>query len=460
MASVLVPVWRLIDRIPHHVSLPTSQPPAPRRSHFVDLTPFRRSPAFLRLWLGSGIAGIGSQMTIIAIGLHVYALTGSTAAVALVGVVGLVPMILAGIYGGLLADSFDRRTVAFIAAVVAWFSTLSLAALAWLHVDTLWLYYGLATLNAVAATIIGTTRAAIIPRLLDRELLPAASALSGISVGLQVTVGPALAGILVAGVGVQWTYTIDAILFLAAFTGILTLPKILPEGESRRPGFAAVRQGLAFVRHAPNIRLTFLLDIIAMTFGTARVLFPAVGALLIGGGAVTVGILSGALAAGVLLSSLFSGRLGGVRWQGVAIRNAIITYGACMAAFGAVLLPLGTRTGGSITEPFSTANLPALALATLALAGAGAADNVSMVFRSTMLQAAVPDSMRGRTQGLNIVVVTGGPRVGDAYIGLASMVALLWLPSLLGGILIMVLVFVIVQTHRSFLHYDAEHPTP
>jgi MFS family permease len=434
--------------------------PVARRSHFVDLTPFRHSPAFFRLWLGTGIAGIGSQMTVVAAGLHIYDLTGSTGAVALVGVLGLVPMMLAGLYGGLLADSFDRRLVAIAAETVAWLSVIGLATLAWLHIETLWIYYLLTTITAVATTIVSTTRMAIVPRLLPTELLPAASALSGISQGVQITVGPALAGVLVAGVGIQWTYTADAVLFLAAFTGVISLPAIRPEGRSEHRGLAAVREGLGFLRRAPNIRLSFLIDIIAMTFGMARVLYPAVGALVIGGGAVTVGILFAAGAIGVLLSSVFSGRLGHVRRQGLAVRNAVMAYGASMLLFGLVLLPLGTRENGSVTDSLSTANLPALALAALALAGAGAADNISSVFRNTMLQSAVPDSMRGRTQGVFIVVVTGGPRLGDAYVGLLAATTLLWLPSLLGGVLIIALVALLVRVNASFRDYDALDPRP
>jgi len=432
--------------------------PVARRSHFVDLTPFRRSPAFFRLWLGTGIAGVGSQMTVVAVGLHIYDITGSTGAVALVGVVGLLPMILAGLYGGVLADSFDRRIVAIIAETVAWISVLGLAGLAWFHIEVLWFYYVLTTLTAVATTIVSATRMAIVPRLVDKELLPAASALGGISMGIAITVGPALAGVLVATVGIQWTYTIDAVLFLAAFTGILTLPAIVPEGGRATRGIGALREGLGFLRRAPNIRLGFLIDIVAMTFGMARVLYPAVGALVIGGGAVTVGILFAAGAAGTLLSSLFSGRLGHVRRQGLAIRNAVMAYGGFMLAFGLVLVPLGTQQSGSITDSLGTADLPALVLAALALAGAGAADNVSAVFRTTMLQSAVPDSMRGRTQGIYIVVVTGGPRLGDAFVGLVVATTLLWLPSVLGGLLIVSLAAVLVRLSPSFRDYDALDP--
>ncbi|MGV8886328.1 MAG: MFS transporter [Microbacteriaceae bacterium] len=442
------------------MTTPPPEPVAVRRSHWVDLSPFRESPAFLRLWVGTNIANIGGQMTLVAVGLHVYQLTGSTPAVALVGVVGLIPMIIAGIYGGLLADSFDRRIVALLAETVAWFSVIGLALLAWFHVETLWMYYVLTTVNAVATTIVGTTRSAIVPRLIPARLLPAASALNGIGFGIAITFGPALAGILYAGVGVQWTYTIDAVLFLAAFTGIITLPPIVPEGGTRRPGFAAVAQGLSFMKRAPNIRASFVIDIIAMTFGMPRVIFPAVGALVIGGGAITVAVLTAAFAVGVFVSSVFSGRLGHVRWHGLAIRNAIMAYGTCIALFGMVLLPLGTGASGSITDSFASANLPALILASLALAGAGAADNISAVFRTSMMQSAVPDSMRGRTQGLFTVVVTGGPRIGDAWVGIVAATTLLWLPSLLGGVLIVVLAAVLVQLNQSFKRYDALDPQP
>jgi MFS family permease len=430
-----------------------SAPIEPKRSHFADLSPFRESPAFFRLWLGSTLASVGSQMTIVAVGLHLYQLTGSTASVALVGVIALVPMIVAGIYGGLLVDSFDRRTVAVVAETVAWISVIGLALLAWSHNDTLWVYYLLTTLNAVAVTIVSAARSAIVPRLLPTRLLPAAGGLNGIGFGFQVIVGPAIAGVLVATVGVQWTYTIDAMLFVAAFTGVLTLPPIRPEGATGLRGMAGIVEGLRFLRGAANIRLSFLLDIVAMTFGMPRVLLPAVGALVIGGGAVTVGILSAAFAAGTLIVGVFSGRLGSVRSHGLAIRNAIMAFGGFVLAFGVVLLLSGTR-------PDAPLNPVALVAACVILAGAGGADQVSAVFRSTMLQAAAPDNMRGRVQGVFIVVVTGGPRLGDAYVGLVAATALLWLPSLLGGVLIIGLVYLLVRHYRGFHDYDALNPVP
>ncbi|MCU1513234.1 MAG: transporter, partial [Microbacteriaceae bacterium] len=436
------------------------EPETPRRSHFVDLAPLRASPAFARLWVGGSISGIGGQMTIVAVGLHIYQLTHSTLAVALVGAFALVPMIIFGLYGGMLADAFDRRLVLLLAAVVAWGSTIALATIAWTGVEVVWPFYLLTTLNAVAATVISTVRAAVTPRLLPRRLLPAASALQGIGFGVMLTVGPALAGILVASVGFAWTYTVDVILFLSAFLGILSLPKILPEGEVQRPGLESLKYGMSFLRKAPNIRMSFIADIIAMTFGQPRVLFPAVGALVLGGGAITVGALTAASAIGALLSGVFSGRLGGVRWHGKAIRTSIMLYGGFIAGFGVVLAIVAMRLFGATPGTVADANIPAIAIASVLLAGSGAADNVSAVFRSTMLQTAVPDNMRGRLQGVFTVVVTGGPRMGDIYVGLVALAGALWLPPLLGGLLIVALLAVLVRVQRGFLSYDALDPQP
>jgi hypothetical protein len=433
-----------------------------RRGLFVDLAPLRQSPAFARLWIGSSVSGIGAQLTLVAVGLEIYDITKSTFAVALVGVISLVPLVAAGLYGGMLADAFDRRIVAIVAALVAWGTTACIALHAYLGLDNVGLLYTLTAVDAVASTIINTSRSAIIPRLIPTELLPAASALGGIGTGVQLTVGPALAGILVAVVGFPATYTVDVVLFTAAFLGIFSLPAIRPEGETQRPGLASLMFGVRFLRRSPNIRMTFIVDIVAMTFGQPRVLYPVVGAVLIGGGAITVGVLTAAYAVGALLCSVFSGRIGHVRKQGAGVNWAVSAYGLCILAFGLVLLAAqltGSRGVGSLTAGFASANLPALAGAAVALAAAGAADNVSSIFRNTILQAAAPDAMRGRLQGIFIVVVTGGPRIGDLFVGLLAAAGTVW-PPLLGGALIIALVGLLARVQPGFRKYDALNPTP
>jgi MFS family permease len=433
-----------------------------RRSHLIDLSPLSASPAFARLWVGNTLAGVGAVMTTTAVSLHIYDLTGSTFKVSLVAWFALLPMIAAGLYGGAIADRFDRRTVALSASVVAWLSTVALAAVAWAHHEAVWVFYVITTVNAVAATIASATRQAITPRLLPLSMLPQAAALNGISMGFMVTIGPAAAGVLVARVGYQWTYTADVLLFVFGFLGLWTLPRIRPEGHDGAPvgGLASVREGLAYLRRAPNIRMSFVVDIIAMTFGQPIVLFPAIGATIIGGGAVTVGLMTAAFAVGSILSSLVSGRLTGTRRQGRAIRAAITSYGAGILGLGIVLTV--TSLGGFAVESkeFADVNVPALVAASLCLALAGGSDNVSAIFRTTILQAAVPDHMRGRTQGIFTVVVTGGPRVGQMFAGSLAALSVTWLPPLIGGALVILLVWLAVARVRSFRDYDALDPQP
>ncbi|GAA4350181.1 MFS transporter [Microbacterium rhizosphaerae] len=433
--------------------------PRLRREHFIDLRPLG-TPAFARMWAGSTLSGLGGQLTIVAVMLQVYEITHDSFAVAMIAFAGLVPMMIAGLYGGMLADAFDRRVVALAAASVTFASTALLAGLTWAHLETVWWLYALSIVISAANSIVMATRAAIVPRLIPRDQLPAASALQGISYGLMVMAGPALAGLLVAFAGYAWTYSIDVVLMTSLFLGLWTLPSVRPEGDIVRPGLQSLADGWAFLRRASNIRLQYILDITAMTFGQPLALFPAVGAVLLGGGAITTGALTAAVAAGAFLSSLFSGPIGRVRHHGIGIERAIQVYGLAMLVFGLVLAAAALGWfAPPVVGPHSP-NLVLIAAAVVVLAIAGAADNVSAIYRSTMMQAAVPDSVRGRLQGIFIVVVAGGPRVGALYAGALATLTTLWLPPLLGGIVIIALVGVLVRLSPRFRAYDAAHPEP
>lgn len=426
------------------------------RGHFIDLSPLKASPAFARMWIGSALAGIGGQLTIVTVMLHVFELTASTFAVSMIAVAGLVPMILAGLYGGMLADAFDRRRVALIAASVTFAATALLAALTWTGGETIWWLYVLSMIISAANSVGMATRTAIVPRLIPRDKLAAASALNGISMGLTVMAGPALAGLLVALTGYGWTYTIDVVLMLSMFLGLWTLPSLRPEGDIVRPGLASLVDGWRFLQRASNIRMQYILDIIAMTFGQPLVLFPALGTILLGGGALTTGILTAAVAVGTFASSLLSGRVVQYRWHGRGIERAVEAYGASILGFGLVLLI------GAFASP-ATEHAPNIGLIVAActfLAFSGAADNVSSIYRNTMMQAAVPDSMRGRLQGVFIVVVAGGPRIGALYAGTLSTFTALWFPPLLGGLLVIALVAFLARRSPRFRGYDAENPEP
>ncbi|MDQ0677411.1 ENTS family enterobactin (siderophore) exporter [Arthrobacter pascens] len=366
-----------------------------------DITPLRESPDFRRLWLGSAVSAVGSQLTLVAVSLEVYRVTQDSFYVGLLGIFALVPLVFGGLLGGSIADSHDRRTVAFLATSVLWLTTGLVALQSWLQLGNVWVLYVLIALQSGAQSINQPARSAIIPMLIRKELLPAANALSMVSFGLAMTVGPLLAGVLVAWVGFGWTYTIDFVTFAFVLWAVYRLPSLPPGKSAGRAGIRSVVEGFRFLGIRPNLRMTFIIDLVAMILAQPRALMPAIGAVMIGGGEATVGVLLASTAVGAFLAGLFSGPLGHVRWQGSAVVWSVMGWGASIAGFGVVVLLAGHSGTGGVTVWL----LPAA----LCCALAGIADSISSVFRNTILQAATPDHLRGRLQGVFIVVVAGGP---------------------------------------------------
>ncbi|MBO3085217.1 MFS transporter [Cellulomonas fengjieae] len=426
------------------------------RSFVVDTTPLRVSPAYRRLWWGLSISNLGAQLTVVAVGLQVYDITGSTASVGVLGLCALVPLIFFGLYGGAISDHHDRRRVALVASVVAWAATIGLAVQGWLGNSEVWVLFALTAVQSGAFAVNSPARSAIIPRLLEPSLLPAANALQTLGFSVAFTVGPLLGAALVAAFDYGVAYTLDALLFTAALAALFRLPPQPPEPSDtrrERAGLASVVDGFRYLGTQRNVRMTFAVDLVAMITSSPRVLFPAVGMVYLGGGATTTGVLVAATAVGVGLAGLFSGGLTRIRWQGRIIAIAITAWGLAIAAFGLTLVVAGR------THPDQVVWL-ALVIAVLMLVVAGASDAISSVFRQTILQTATPDDMRGRLQGVFIVVVAGGPRLGEALLGgAASKVGEGW-AAVIGGSLCVVLLWLLVRTQRSFWNYDARHPVP
>ncbi len=367
------------------------------------------------------------------------------------------PLVLLGLYGGALVDAYDRRRVALFSALGLWVVVLGLVAQALLGMESVGLLYGLVALQSAGFAINNPARTAIIPRLVEPQLLPAANVLQTVAWNIALTVGPLIAALLVAGPGFAAAYAVDAVLFTAALWALWRLPDLPPivgpDDKRLQLGLSAVVDGFRYLATRPNVRMTFVVDLIAMITAMPRVLFPAVGVLFLGGGAFTTGVLSAAFAAGAVLAGLFSGGLVRVVHQGRVIVAAIVAFGLAVAGFGAVLL----LTGAS--QPPAVLWVP-LVLAGLFLALAGGSDAVSSVFRQTILQSATPDDMRGRLQGIFIVVVAGGPRLGDLVLGTAATWTAESWAALGGGLLCAVLVVAAASAQRGFWAYDARHPQP
>jgi len=431
-----------------------------------DITPLKVSPPYRRLFIGNSFSVIGTQVTLMAVSLEVFDLTSSSAAVGLIGLIALVPLIVTGLYGGAIADAFDRRRVALTSSLVLWGTTILICAHAWLGLHQVWILYLLTAIHSGASGINMPTRSAIIPALVGAKLLPAANALNMILGSVAMMVAPVLGGVLVAGVGYAWTYSLDVVTFAASVYSVFRLPPMPPAERRGFPGLKAVWDGFRFLGTRPNVRMTFLIDLCAMILAAPRALMPAVAALAIGGGSATVGAMMAGTAIGAFLGGFFSGPLGHVVRQGRAVYFAVTAWGLCIAATGIVVL--WARPG-----PDGAANVPALILGVACMAASGLADTISSVFRNTILQAATPDHLRGRLQGVFTVVVTGGPRLGDA---LAGAMAALWAAVLgsgaaahaggegttllVGGALCILGAAALMRFQPGFLRYDARSPQP
>ncbi|MBM9508153.1 MFS transporter [Streptomyces sp. KK5PA1] len=429
---------------PEDPDVPPAAPVRRRSRLLADISPLRDHPDFRRLWSGNTVSYVGQQMTAMAVALQVYDITGSSFYVGLVGVCSLVPLIAFGLYGGAVADTHDRRRLGLVTAIGLLLLSAALAAVSLAHIRAVAPLYAIVALQAVCFAINEPARASMIPRLLPSDALPAANALASLASGVGQMAGPMLGGVVVGFWGYQAAYLVDVAAFTASLYAMWRLPAMLPgDGEESADAAAPARRrpsvmaGLRYLGARPNLRTTFVSDMAAMVLAQPRVLFPAIAGLWYGGDTRTVGLLAAAPAAGALLGSVFSGWLGRVYRQGLAVLIAIASWGAAIAVFGL------TRD---------------LWLGLVFLALAGCADTVSMVFRNTMLQAAAPDDMRGRLQGVFLVVVVGGPRLGDFLAGSVSDAFSPAVAIVGGGLACIVAITVIGVLQRSFVRYDARDP--
>ncbi len=403
----------------------------------LDTTPLRVSRPYRDLLVGDAVSVVGTQVTTVAVPIQVYALTGSALAVGLVGLAGLLPIVLFGLYGGAVADAVDRRKLVLLTTTGQAVLSSVLLVQALLSFDQTWLLYLVVAGQSGLFALDSPARQAFVPRLLPVGLLPAANALRQVEFNIGVTAGPLLAGVLVGRYGFGTAYALDAVSFTASLWAVARLPSMAPEGGGRRAGLTSVVEGLRFLATRQVLLLTFVVDLVAMVFAMPRALFPALAEQVFGGGAETAGALYSALAAGALLGALGGGWFGRVHRQGMAVLAAVVAWGVAVALFG-------------LTDR--------LWLALVLLAVAGAADMVSAVFRTAILQAAAPDEMRGRLGGVFIVVVAGGPRLGDARAGAGASVAGLQGAVVAGGLACVGLVLAVAAVVPRFRAYDAREP--
>lgn len=415
------------------------EPAAKRRRIMLDPRPLRY-PAYRRLWLGNAISFFGFQLTAVAIPVQIYRLTESSLWVGLLGIAGFVPLLVFALWGGAVADAVDRRKLLITASIITWAGTILLLTFTLTGVMTPMLLLGLVVLQTSGIAISMPTRQAIYPRLVEAAELPAANTLNYTTIQASTVLGPLAAGVILTlqpgQAGIETAYAIDAVLFTVGLWAAWRLPSLPTTGGTMRGGARAVTVGLRYLAGSSLLLASFAIDLIAMVLASPRALYPQFVDERFAGNGAALGWLYASVALGSVVGGLTSGWIGRVRRQGRALVVAVVAWGIAVAGAGLA---------------------HQLWLVVTLLAVAGAADLVSAVYRTTMLQTLAPDEMRGRMQGAFTAVVAGGPRLGDLRAGaLASFgVGFSWVS---GGIVCAIAALLLALAVPTLTRYTRAEP--
>jgi MFS family permease len=398
----------------------------------VDLSPLRQSRDFRILFAAQAVSLTGSEITYVAIPFQAYALTHSSLIVGLASFMELIPVLLVALVGGALADALDRKRMVRMSEVGLCVASALLLVNALLpHPQISVLVVGV-MLAAGFDALQRPSLDALVPRIVSRDKLTAAAALEGLRGNLGMVIAPPIAGVLIAFAGLPFTYGIDVGTFAVSLL-LLSLLKPVPPPPDARLSLSSALSGLRYALRRQHLLGSYLIDINAMFFGMPMALFPQIAQSL--DGPVVLGALYTAPSAGSLLATVSSGWSGRVRHHGRAIAIAAAVWGMAIIAFG-----------------FASS----LWIALIALAIAGAADMISGVFRSTLWNQSIPDAMRGRMAGVEMISYTSGPALGDLEAGVVAALAGLRVSIVSGGALCVAGTIALCALLPRFWNYRAD----
>lgn len=406
-------------------------------------------PHFRRLWVTNIVTTVGAQLTVVAVPAQIYADTKSSAYVGLTGLFGLVPLVVFGLYGGALADHFDRRTLMSITTV----GLIASSGAFWLQSasgsQSVWLLLTLFAVQQAFFAVNQPTRSAIYPKLLSPELLPAANSLAMTVSQAGAIAGPLVAGILIPFTGYTWLYLIDTCTLFATLYAVVFLPKMPVEGAgAKAPGLSSVLDGFVYLKDKPVLLMSFVVDLIAMVFGMPRALYPQIAHQSFGGpvdGGIAFALLFAAIPAGSVIGGVLSGWISRIERQGYVVIWCITIWGLGIVGFG-VTIALASH-GRTL--------MLVLGIGFQMIAGAG--DVASAAIRSSILQTAADDNVRGRLQGVFTVVVAGGPRIADVVHGGVAAAAGTAATTMGGGVLVVVGMVACALLVPSFVKFKVSH---
>ena len=396
----------------------------------IDVTPLRVSRDFRLLLIGQSVSFFGSMMTFVVLPWQMYQLTHSTLAVGLLGVAEFVPILFMAFIGGALADYVDRRRMVLLMELLLAVGSGVLIFNSLLPRPRAWLLFVCAAAFAALSGLQRPSLEALLPRLVSPELMPSASALNFLVRNVGSVAGPSLGGLLAATVGPTIAYSIDLLTFLVSLVALWLMRAVPPPPDADRPSLRSIIEGLRYAKSRPELMGTYLVDINAMFFGMPMALFPAVAE---GYGGASVGLLYAAPSIGALLATLTSGWTPRVHRHGLAVVIAAAVWGLAILCFGFA---------------------DHLWLALVCLAIAGAADMISGVFRMTIWNQTIPDHLRGRLAGIEMVSYTTGPLLGNAESGIVASLFSIRTSIVSGGILCILGTGLMALMLPAFVRYD------
>jgi MFS family permease len=397
----------------------------------VDAGLLRRRRDFRLLVLGQTVSEAGSMATFVAVPFQTYELTGSSLAVGLLGVAEFVPVLVLALVGGALADAFDRRRLVQIAEVGAAVVAGALLLNAVLPDPQVWVLYAASALMAGFTALRRPPLDALVPRLVERDELKAASAIQFSFHNLATISGPALGGVLIAAAGLGVTYGVDVVSFALSLIVLTMMRTPPPPPDAEPPSLRTIREGVRYAASRQELIGTYLVDMNAMFFGMPMALFPAIAKGY--GGAEVLGLLYAAPSVGSIVVTLTSGWTKHVHRHGRAVAYGAAAWGAAIAAFG-------------------VADVLWLALACLAVAGG--MDTISGIFRATIWNETIPDHLRGRLAGVEMISWSSGPLLGDAEAGALAALASVRTSVVAGGAACIAGTVALVLALPRFWAYD------
>jgi len=398
----------------------------------MDISPLRKYPDFRRLWTSGLISYFGSMITYVALPFQIKDLTNSYIAVGLIGAVELVPLIIFGLYGGVLADKVDRRKMILYTEIGLALMTFSLFINSQLDNPSLiWIYVVAGTFAALDG-LQRPSADAILPRLVGHDDLPAASALMSLRWQTGVIAGPALAGILLATAGTGTAYLVDVATFVISILFVLRVKSVKPFEKNLAPTISAMREGIKYAASRKDLMGTYLVDLAAMFFAMPTALFPFWADQLDAEWA--LGLFYAAGTIGSVIVTLTSGWIKNYHHHGRAVFLAAIGWGAAITLAGTT---------------------DSLFLIIFFLALAGASDMVSALFRGAIWNQSIPDELRGRLAGIELLSYSVGPLGGQMRAGTFAAVTNLKTSVISGGLLCIGFVSIAAAALPKFRNYDA-----